>query len=90
VTRRPAKSSRSKERPGAISDTELDDYWATLAPVTFDGMIGEWESHRINGQLKQTPFESKSAMAGDSRQYHPIPRFSRAGQVGKPRASLSA
>jgi hypothetical protein len=32
-----------KDRADAISDAELDDYWATLAPATIDRMIGEWK-----------------------------------------------
>lgn len=32
-----------KERAGQIPDAELDDFWATLEPTTFDDMIGEWK-----------------------------------------------
>jgi GXWXG protein len=37
------KFTEFKERGGASSDTELDDFWATLAPATIDGMLGEWK-----------------------------------------------
>ncbi|MEB3984211.1 DUF4334 domain-containing protein [Mycobacterium sp. 663a-19] len=45
-----------KERD-RIADAELDDFWATLAPTTIDGMIGDWKGgefltgHRANGAL---------------------------------------
>ena len=31
------------ERTDRLSDTELDEFWATLAPVTVDFLIGEWK-----------------------------------------------
>ncbi|MFJ9370899.1 DUF4334 domain-containing protein [Nocardia sp. NPDC101769] len=61
------KFSEFKERAGQrlvtgprrllIPDAELDEFWATLEPVTIDFMIGEWEGgefdtgHRENGTL---------------------------------------
>ena len=47
-----------KERD-AVTDAELDDFWATLEPATIDGIIGEWKGgefvtgHLMNGQLFQ-------------------------------------
>src|ERR1700761_7336059 len=54
------------ERTGAITDAELDDYWASLRPVTIDGMLGEWKGgevvtgHRMNGQLEKARWFGKS------------------------------
>jgi hypothetical protein len=55
-----------KDRADAISDAELDDYWATLAPATIDRMIGEWKGgefrtgHKMNGQLEKAGWFGKS------------------------------
>ena len=32
-----------KERGGQIPNTELDQFWTTLSPITIDEMIGEWK-----------------------------------------------
>ena len=55
-----------KDRADAISDAELDDYWATLAPATIDRMIGEWKGgefltgHQMNGQLDKAGWFGKT------------------------------
>jgi hypothetical protein len=61
-----------KERGGQISDTELDDFWATLEAATIDGMIGEWQGgefhtgHKMNGQLEKAGWFGKTfKSAGD-------------------------
>ena len=60
------KFTAFKERADAISDTELDDFWATLAPATIDGMIGEWKGgefrtgHKMNGQLEKAGWFGKT------------------------------
>jgi hypothetical protein len=54
-----------KERSGLIADPELDDFWATLAPVRIDFMIGEWAGgafntgHRMNVLLAQARWFGK-------------------------------
>ena len=61
-----------KERGDTISDTELDDFWATLAPASIDGMIGELKGgefrtgHMMNGQLEKAGWFGKTfKSAGD-------------------------
>jgi hypothetical protein len=55
-----------KERTDAISDAELDDYWASLSPATIEGMLGEWKGgefdtgHRMNGQLEKSRWFGKT------------------------------
>ena len=54
------------QRPDEISDAELDDFWATLAPATIDFMIGEWAGgefdtgHRANGFMKRLNWFGKT------------------------------
>jgi hypothetical protein len=54
-----------KER-GDITDAELDDFWATLAPTTIDELIGEWKGgdfptgHRANGSLQKLGWFGKN------------------------------
>jgi Domain of unknown function (DUF4334)/GXWXG protein len=61
-----ARFTDFKQRSDAISDTELDQYWATLAPATIDGMIGEWKGgefvtgHKMNGQLEKAGWFGKT------------------------------
>jgi hypothetical protein len=61
-----ARFTDFKQRSDAISDTELDQYWATLAPATIDGMIGEWKGgefvtgHKMNGQLEKASWFGKT------------------------------
>ncbi len=58
-----------RDRTAEIPDTELDDYWATLEPVTIDFMIGEWKGgefvtgHRINGLLARANWFGKTIMS---------------------------
>ncbi len=61
------KFTEFKERAaGAVSDAELDEFWATLEPASIDGMIGEWEGGEFNtghvmcGQLKQLGWFGKT------------------------------
>ena len=60
------KFTEFRERSDAISDTELDDYWASLQPATIDGMLGEWKGgefvtgHRMNGQLEKARWFGKT------------------------------
>lgn len=55
-----------KERTDRISDAELDEFWATLAPATIDFMIGEWAGgefvtgHRANGFMKRLNWFGKT------------------------------
>jgi len=42
------KFAELKERAAQISDTELDDFWATLAPAPIEFMIGEWAGGEAN------------------------------------------
>ena len=61
-----ARFTDFKQRSGAIPDTELDQFWATLAPATIDGMIGEWKGgevltgHKMNGQLEKAGWFGKT------------------------------
>jgi hypothetical protein len=61
-----ARFTDFKQRSDAISDTELDQYWATLAPASIDGMIGEWKGgefvtgHKMNGQLEKAGWFGKT------------------------------
>jgi Domain of unknown function (DUF4334)/GXWXG protein len=61
-----ARFTDFKQRSDAISDTQLDQYWATLAPATIDGMIGEWKGgefvtgHKMNGQLEKAGWFGKT------------------------------
>jgi Domain of unknown function (DUF4334)/GXWXG protein len=60
------KFTEFRKRGGHIADTELDDFWATLAPATIDGMIGEWKGgefvtgHKMNGQLEKAGWFGKT------------------------------
>jgi hypothetical protein len=55
-----------KERSGDIADSELDEFWAELAPATIDGMLGEWKGgefqtgHKMNGQLEKAGWYGKT------------------------------
>lgn len=60
------KFNELKARTGKIADAELDEFWETLAPMTLDGMIGEWKGgefdtgHRMNGQLEKARWFGKT------------------------------
>src|ERR1700741_3774842 len=60
------KFAEFTERTGAITDAELDDYWASLQPATIDAMLGEWKGgefvtgHRMNGQLEKARWFGKT------------------------------
>jgi hypothetical protein len=60
------KFTEFKERTDALTDAELDDYWASLQPATIDGMLGEWKGgefvtgHRMNGQLEKARWFGKT------------------------------
>jgi hypothetical protein len=60
------KFTEFKERTGDLTDSELDDYWASLQPATIDGMLGEWKGgefvtgHRMNGQLEKARWFGKT------------------------------
>ncbi|WP_193046822.1 DUF4334 domain-containing protein [Mycolicibacterium baixiangningiae] len=55
-----------KDRTGTIADSELDDFWATLAPVDIDFMIGEWKGgefhtgHKANGFMERLNWFGKT------------------------------
>lgn len=60
------KFSEFKARSGDIADSELDEFWAELAPATLDGMLGEWKGgefqtgHKMNGQLEKAGWYGKT------------------------------
>lgn len=60
------KFTEFTERTEQISDAELDEFWATLAPATIDFMIGEWAGgefdtgHRANGFMKRLDWFGKT------------------------------
>lgn len=60
------KFTEFKERTGDIADSELDEFWAELAPATIDGMLGEWKGgefqtgHKMNGQLEKVGWYGKT------------------------------
>jgi len=60
------KFTEFTERTDRISDAELDDFWATLAPASIDFMIGEWAGgefdtgHRANGFMKRLNWFGKT------------------------------
>jgi len=60
------KFTEFKERSDRIPDAELDEFWATLAPATIGGMIGEWKGgefltgHKMNGQLEKARWFGKT------------------------------
>lgn len=60
------KFTEFKERSGDIPDSELDAFWADLAPATLDEMIGEWKGgefqtgHKMNGQLEKARWFGKT------------------------------
>jgi Domain of unknown function (DUF4334)/GXWXG protein len=60
-----------RSRAEAIPDAELDEFWATLEPVTVDFMIGEWRGgdlvtgHRGNGFLGDRWFGTTFTSASD-------------------------
>ena len=60
------KFTEFKERSGDIADSELDEFWAELAPATIDGMLGEWKGgefatgHKMNGQLEKAGWYGKT------------------------------
>jgi hypothetical protein len=62
-----------KERD-AISDAELDDFWATLETATIDEMIGEWKGgdfstgHRANGSLQKLGWFGKTFKSASDAQ----------------------
>ncbi|ATA27283.1 hypothetical protein MLM_0195 [Mycobacterium lepraemurium] len=47
-------------------DSELDDFWAELAPATIEEMLGEWKGgefrtgHKMNGQLEKAGWFGKT------------------------------
>ncbi|MGD9622831.1 MAG: DUF4334 domain-containing protein [Mycolicibacterium sp.] len=55
-----------KERDGRIADTELDEFWASLAPADIDFMIGQWKGgefytgHKANGFMKRLNWFGKT------------------------------
>jgi hypothetical protein len=55
-----------RQRPGQILDAELDEFWATLSPITIDEMLGEWKGgefvtgHRMNGLLPKANWFGKT------------------------------
>ena len=69
-----ARFTDFKQRSDAISDTELDQYWATLAPASIDGMIGEWKGgefvtgHKMNGQLEKAGWFGKTFKSASDAQ----------------------
>ncbi len=68
------KFTEFKERTDAISDAELDGYWASLSPATIDGMLGEWKGgefvtgHKMNGQLEKLGWFGKSFKSSEDVQ----------------------
>jgi hypothetical protein len=68
------KFTAFKRRSDGIADAELDQFWATLAPATIDGMIGEWKGgefitgHKMNGQLEKLGWFGKTFKAPDDVQ----------------------
>ncbi len=60
------KFTEFKARSGEIADSELDEFWAELAPATLDGMLGEWKGgefqtgHKMNGQLEKAGWYGKT------------------------------
>lgn len=60
------KFTELKERTGAISDAELDEYWASLRPAAIDGLTGKWKGgefatgHKMNGQLEKVRWFGKT------------------------------
>ncbi|ORA17446.1 DUF4334 domain-containing protein [Mycobacterium asiaticum] len=60
------KFTEFKERDGDIPDSELDEFWASLAPATIDGMLGEWRGgefvtgHKMNHQLEKAGWFGKT------------------------------
>src|SRR5689334_19806563 len=60
------KFTEFKERSGDIADSELDEFWAELAPATIEGMLGEWKGgefqtgHKMNGQLEKAGWYGKT------------------------------
>ena len=53
-------------RTDTLTDAELDEFWATLAPATIDFMIGEWKGgefhtgHQANGFMKRLNWFGKT------------------------------
>lgn len=60
------KFTEFKERSGDIADSELDEFWAELAPATIEEMLGEWKGgefqtgHKMNGQLEKAGWYGKT------------------------------
>src|SRR5271154_4632819 len=60
------KFAEFKESTDAISDAELDDYWASFSPAPTHGMLGEWKGGefvpglRMNGQLENPRWFGKT------------------------------
>lgn len=61
-------------REDTIADAELDEFWATLEPVSIDFMIGEWQGgefhtgHAANGFMKRLNWFGKTFVsAGDAK-----------------------
>lgn len=58
-------------RDGDIPDAELDAFWAVLAPVNIDFMIGEWRGgefqtgHKANGFMKRLNWFGKTFNSAD-------------------------
>ena len=63
-----------KERSGNVSDAELDDFWATLAPAKIDEMIGEWKGgdfptgHRATGLMQKLGWFGKTFKSASDAQ----------------------
>jgi hypothetical protein len=60
------KFDELKARDTQIDDAELDEFWASLPPVTIDGMLGEWKGgdfrtgHMMNEQLEKAGWFGKN------------------------------
>lgn len=55
-----------KGRADRIADSELDEFWAALAPATIEFMIGEWKGgefdtgHKANGFMRRLNWFGKT------------------------------
>jgi Domain of unknown function (DUF4334)/GXWXG protein len=62
-----------KER-GAVTDAELDDFWATLEPARIDGILGEWKGgdfatgHRATGLMQKLGWFGKTFTSASDAQ----------------------
>jgi Domain of unknown function (DUF4334) len=64
------KFAELKERAAQISDTELDDFWATLAPAPIEFMIGEWAGGEASLWMEEFRGEVTASMVYDGRPVH--------------------